>query len=127
MTFDGREKALSMLDEAIKSGLKDFEAVRYVRETYDNMMEASSVWCGTLVIDSMTRNKAVEMVSFLSKSCYLSNVRGMDKSSNVVKMVFIHINDDNTTNITTIWLSSKDFIRVFLNDIVDLNGEVNKK
>lgn len=109
MTFDSREKALSMLDDAIKSGLKDFKAVRYVRETYDNMMEASSVWCGTIVIDSMTRNNAVEMVSFLSKSCYLSNVRGLDKSSNVVKMLFIHINDDNTTNITTLWLSRKTY------------------
>ena len=107
MTFDSREKALSMLDDAIKSGLKDFNAVRYVRENYDNMMEASTVWCGTIVIDSMTRNKAVEIVSFLFKSCYLSNVRGLDKSSNVVKMVFIHINDDNTTNITTLWLSRK--------------------
>ena len=109
MTFDSREKALSMLDEAIKSGLKDFKAVRYVRETYDNMMEASSVWCGTIVVDSMTRNKAVETVSFLLKSCYLSNVRGLDKSSNVVKIVFIHINDDNTTNITTLWLSRKTY------------------
>lgn len=109
MTFDGREKALSMLDEAIKSGLKDFKAVRYVRETYDNMFEATSVWCGTIVIDSMTRNKAAELVSFLFKSCYLSNVRGLGKSSDVVKMIFMHINDDNTTNITTLWLSRKSY------------------
>lgn len=109
MIFDGREKALRLLEDAIKSGLKDFKAVRYVRETYDNMFEATSVWCGTIVIDSMTRNKAVELVSFLSKSCYLSNVRGLDKSSDVVKMVFIHINDDNTTNIATLWLSRKTY------------------
>ena len=109
MTIESREKALDMLDDAIKSGLKDFKAVRYVREIYDNMMEGSSVWCGTIVIDSMTRNKAVEMISFLSKSCYLSNVRGLGKSSKVVKMVFIHINDDNTTNIITLWLSRKAY------------------
>lgn len=109
MTFDGREKALSMLGEAIKSGLKDFKAVRYVRENYDNMLEATSVCCGTIVIDSMTRNKAVEMVSFLIKSWYLSNVRGLGKSSGVVKMVFLHINDDDTTNIITLWLSRKNY------------------
>lgn len=109
MTFGSREEALNKLDEAIKSGLKDFKAVRYVRETYDNMMEASSVWCGTIVIDDITRSKAVEMVSFLSKNCYLRNARGLNKYSDIVKMVFIHINDDNTTNVTTLWLSRKAY------------------
>lgn len=107
MTFGSREEALNKLDEVIKSGLKDFKAVRYVRETYDNMFEPSSVWCDTISINDVTRNKAVEMVSFLSKNCYLSNARGLGKYSGIVKMVFIHIDDDNTTYITTLWLSRK--------------------
>ena len=108
MTFGSREEALNKLDDAIKSGLKDFKAVRYVREVYDNMFESTNVHCGTIVIDDVTRDKAVEMVSFLSKNCYLSNARGLGKYSGVVKMVFIHIDDDNTTYITTLWLSRKD-------------------
>lgn len=108
MTFGSREEALNKLDDAIKSGLKDFKAVRYVREVYDNMFEATNVKCGTIVIDDVTRSKAVEMVSFLYKNCYLSNARGLGKYSGIVKVVFIHIDDDNTTYITTIWLSRKD-------------------
>lgn len=108
MTFGSREEALRLLDDAIKSGLKEFKAVRYVREVYDNMFKATNVRCGTIVIDDVTRNKAVEMVSFLSKNCYLSNARGLLKYSGIVKMVFIHIDDDNITYITTLWLSKKD-------------------
>lgn len=107
MTFESKEEALKLLDESIKSGLKDFKAVRYVREVYDNMFEATSVRCGDVVIDDVTRSKAVEMVSFLFKNCYLSNARGLGKTSGIVKMVFIHIDDDNTTYITTLWLSRK--------------------
>ena len=107
MTFESREEALKLLDESIKSGLKDFKAVRYVREVYDNMFESTSVRCGMLVIDDVTRNKAVEMVSILSKNCYLSNARGLGKYSGIAKMAFIHIDDDNTTYITTLWLSRK--------------------
>lgn len=107
MTFGSREEASRLLDEAIKSGLKDFKSVRYVREVYDNMFEPTSVWCDTIVIDDSTRSKAVEMVSFLSKNCYLSNARGLGKYSRIVKLVFIHIDDDNTTYITTLWLSRK--------------------
>lgn len=107
MTFGSREEASNKLEEAIKSGLKDFNAVRYVREVYDNMFEATNVRCGTIVIDDVTRNKAVEMVSFLSKNCYLSNARGLGKYSGIVKIAFIHIDDDNTTYITTLWLSRK--------------------
>lgn len=108
MTFGSREEALNKLDDAIKSGLKDFKAVRYVREVYDNMFEPTSVRCGTIAIDDVTRDKAVEMVSFLSKNCYLSNARGLGKYSSIVKMAFIHIDDDNMTYITTLWLSRKD-------------------
>lgn len=108
MTFGSREQALRLLEDAIKSGLKDFKAVRYVREVYDNMFEATSVQCGAVVIDDVTRNKAVEMVSFLSKNCYLSNARGLFNYSSIVKMAFIHIDEDNTTYITTLWLSRKD-------------------
>lgn len=108
MTFGSREEALNKLDDAVKSGLKDFKAVRYVREVYDNMFEPTNVSCGTIVIDDVTRDKAVEMVSFLSKNCYLSNARGLGKYSGIVKMVFIHIDDDNITYITTIWLSRKE-------------------
>lgn len=108
MTFESREEALKLLDESIKSGLKDFKAVRYVREVYDNMFESTSVRCGTLVIDDVTRNKAVEMVSFLFKNCYLSNARGLRKYSGIAKIAFIHIDDDNIIYITTLWLSRKD-------------------
>lgn len=108
MTFGSREEALNKLDDAIKSGLKDFKAVRYVREVYDNMFEPTSVRCGTIAIDDVTRDKAVEMVSSLSKNCYLSNARGLGKYFIIVKMVFIHIDDDNMTYITTLWLSRKD-------------------
>lgn len=108
MTFGSREEALNKLDDAIKSGLKDFKAVRYVREVYDNMFEPTNVRCDTIVIDDVTRDKAVEMVSFLSKNCYLSNARGLGKYSGIVKMVFIHIDDDNITYITTLWLSRKE-------------------
>ena len=107
MTFGSREEALNKLEESVKSGLKDFKAVRYVREVYDNMFEPTNVYCGTIVIDDVTRSKAVEMVSFLSKNCYLSNARGLNKYSTIVKLVFIHIDDDNTTYITTLWLSRK--------------------
>lgn len=107
MTFESREEALKLLDETIKSGLKDFNAVRCVRETYDNMFEATRVWCDTIYINDVTRNRAVQLISFLSKNCYLSNARGLGKSSGIVKMAFIHIDDDNTSYITTIWLSRK--------------------
>lgn len=109
MTFESREEALKLLDDAIQSGLKDFKAVRYVREVYDNMFEATSVWCDTIVINDVTRNKAVEMVNFLAKSCYLSNARGLGKSSGVAKIAFIHIDDSNTTYIATLWLSRKAY------------------
>lgn len=105
MTFGSRERALRLLDDAIQSGLKDFKAIRYVREVYDNMFEPTNVSCGTIVIDDVARGKAVEMVSFLSKNCYLSNARGLVNYSCIVKMVFIHIDEDNTTYITTLWLS----------------------
>lgn len=104
MTFGSREQALRLLEDAIKSGLKDFKAVRYVREVYDNMFEPINVRCGTIAIDDVTRDKAVEMISFLSKNCYLSNARGLVNYSCIVKMAFIHIDDDNTTYITTLWL-----------------------
>lgn len=107
MTFESREEALKVLDDSIKSGLKDFKAVRYVRETYDNMFECCNVRCGMIGIDDVTRNKAVEMISFLSKSCYLSNARGLGRFSGIVKMVFIHIDDDNISYVTTLWLSRK--------------------
>lgn len=107
MTFGSREEASRLLDESIKSGLKDFKAVRYVREVYDNMFEPTSVWCDSIVIDDSTRSSVVEMVSFLSKNCYLSNARGLGKYSGIVKLVFIQIDDDNTTYITTLWLSRK--------------------
>ena len=99
---------MNKLDDAVKSGLKDFKAVRYAREVYDNMFEPTNVRCGTIAIDDLTRDKAVEMVNFLSKHCYLSNARGLSKYSGIVKVVFIHIDDDNTTYITTLWLSRKD-------------------
>lgn len=108
MTFGSREQALRLLEDAIKSGLKDFKAVCYVREVYDNMFESTNVHCGTIVVDDVTRDKAVEMISFLSKNCYLSNARGLFNYSCIVKMVFIHIDDDNTTYITTLWLPRKD-------------------
>lgn len=108
MTFESREEASRLLDESIKSGLKDFKAVRYVREVYDNMFEATSVCCGNVAIfDDVTRDKAVEMVSSLYKIYYLSNARGLSKSSGIAKMTFIHIDDDNTTCVTTLWLIRK--------------------
>ena len=108
MTFESREEASRLLDDFVKSGLKDFKAVRYVREVYDNMFEATSVCCGNVAIfDDVTRSKAVGMVSFLFKNCYLSNERGLGKTSEIVKLVFIHIDDDNTTYITTLWLIRK--------------------
>lgn len=108
MTFESREEALKLLDDAIQSGLKDFKAVRYVREVYDDMFETTNVNCGTVVIDDTTRDNAVGLVNFLHEKSYLTNVRGLGKSSVVVKMSFIHIDDDNTTYVTTIWLSRKD-------------------
>lgn len=107
MTFESRDEALKLLDDAIQSGLKDFKAVRFVHEVYDDMFETTSIKCGTIVVDNGTRDNAVELVSYLHKKCYLSNVRGLGKSSVVVKMSFIHIDDDNTTYVTTLWLSRK--------------------